>query len=178
MTQDHATGTDRVQALRDAFDSTFSLAPPTAGDPPEDLLAIGVGQAPYALRLSEITGLYASKPVTRLPGTSPELLGIAGFRGAIVAVYDLRVLLGAAATEPSRWLVLASPDSTVGFAFDRFEGHLRVSRNAIATHAGGEGTRLDVQETIQLADVVRPIVSVPALLEAINVTKESQEKES
>ena len=141
-------------------------------------MAIRVGQAPYALRLSEITGLYVDKPITRLPGTSPELLGIAGFRGAIVAVYDLRVLLGAEATEPSRWLVLASPDSIVGFAFDRFEGHLRVSRTAIATHAGGEGTRFDVQETIQLANVVRPIVRVPALLEAIIVTKESQEKES
>jgi purine-binding chemotaxis protein CheW len=178
MTQDHATGTGQAQALRDAFDSAFSLAPPTAGDPPEDLLAIRVGQTPYALRLSEITGLYANKPVTRLPGTPPELLGIAGFRGAIVAVYDLRVLLGAEATEPCRWLVLASPDSTVGFAFERFEGHLRVSRDAIATHAGGERTRLEVQETIQLANVVRPIVRVPALLEAINVTKEPHEKES
>ena len=169
MSQEPSSVKDPVQELREAFDSAFRYAPTVATDPPEDLLAIRTGEVPYALRLSEITGVHRDKSITALPGTPPELAGIAGFRGAVVAIYDLRVLLGTGGTGTCRWLILAAPDSTVGFAFDQFEGHLRVPRADIATEEIAKPELAHPRQTVRVAGVARPIASIPALREAIEV---------
>ena len=85
---------DRVTELRDAFDRSFAQAPSTEAAAVENLLAIRVGAHPYALRMAEVSGLFADKKVTRLPSPVSELSGIAGLRGAVLPVYDLAMLLG------------------------------------------------------------------------------------
>ncbi|MFA5885486.1 MAG: chemotaxis protein CheW [Acidimicrobiia bacterium] len=145
--------------LRRQFDSEFARAPQTESVPFEDFLAIRVGVEPYALRLTEVAGLVADKAVTRLPGAPPGLLGISGFRGEIVSVFDLRVLLGSAGGEPPRWLVLTAADSTVGLAFDQFEGHVRVPQDAVVGTPGAE--------LVRVGEAVRPIVRIPSVLHAI-----------
>jgi purine-binding chemotaxis protein CheW len=171
MIHDHMASGDPAQALRDEFDSAFSLPSVTTGESLEDLLAIRVGQAPYAIRLSDITGIYVDTLITPLPGTAPELLGLAGFRGVITAIYDLRVLLGAESRGHCRWLVLASANSAVGFAFDQFESHLRVFRDAFATENGQELAHLGAPEAVDEAQTVRTIVRMQALLEAIKLAQ-------
>ncbi len=86
--------TGRAAELRDAFDRVFAEAHPPAPPPSEDLLAIRIASEPYALRLTEIAGLFADRKITPVAGRVSALLGIAGFRGLIVPVYDLQVLLG------------------------------------------------------------------------------------
>jgi chemotaxis signal transduction protein len=164
------TGANRASELRADFDSAFSCAPPDTATPTETLLAIRVAQAPYAIRLSQAIGLHVDKPITRLPGTPPEVLGIAGFRGSIATVFDLSVLLGSGPTEASRWIVLASNSPSVGFAFDRFEGHLQLSPRAIATAAYSE-YRPSNSMNQTVADSyreVRPIVNLSNLIEVIS----------
>src|SRR6202023_3988958 len=89
----------------------------------EDLLAVRIGTQLFAIRLSEITGLFAGKKVTPVPGGHPALCGIAGFRGAILPVYDLQILLGHCGTATPRWLVIAAA-APVALAFAVFEGQL------------------------------------------------------
>ena len=84
----------RAEALRSAFDRSFAEPAHFDTTPMADLLAFHAGSQAYALHLSEIAGLFADKKITRLPGRTAALLGIAGFRGAIVPVYDLSALLG------------------------------------------------------------------------------------
>ena len=90
-----ATGiAERAAELRHAFDHSFAEPAGLGRGFREALLAVRVDTQPFAIRLSEISGLFADKKITPVPGSEATLRGIAGFRGAIVPVYDLQILLG------------------------------------------------------------------------------------
>src|SRR5687767_2494317 len=125
----------RAEALRQAFDRSFAEEPSAQAEAPEDLLAICVGGAPYAARVAQIAGLLVDKKITALPAPAPALIGLAGFRGGLVAVYDLRALLGYAAGAASRHILLAAGQAGVGLLFDGLDGYLRLSRESIAPAA-------------------------------------------
>jgi chemotaxis signal transduction protein len=158
---------ERSTELRRAFDRSFSDAPVVGATELDDLLEIRVGSDPYAIHLDQVTGVFADKPVVPLPGSFPELLGIAGFRGAIVPVYDLRSLLGYTRGGSQRWLILVAGQTRIALAFDQFEGHTRVARTAIAKEAGGGTQRHCVREIVRTAGFVRPVVHLPLILEMI-----------
>ncbi|HEV8679354.1 MAG TPA: chemotaxis protein CheW [Stellaceae bacterium] len=157
--------TDRVAALRDAFDRSFAEARAPAPPASEDLLAVRIGAEPYALRLSEIAGLFAERRITPLPGSTPALLGIAGFRGTIVPVWDLAVLLGHEA-EAVRWLAMAAAEP-VAFALAAVDGHLRIALDAIVASTAGDGPQPHVRHFARLPGPMRPIVHLPSVLEAV-----------
>lgn len=151
--------------LRHAFDRSFAQAPRAGTEQFENLLSVRVGPDAYAIRLTEVSGLFAGRKITRLPGAAPGCLGIAGFRGSVIPVFDLRVLLGYPAADVPRWLV-AAVGAPVALAFDAFEGHLRFPRDAIAREDAG-GARPHVQEVLRTAQAVLPVVHVASILEAI-----------
>src|SRR5690606_1614781 len=99
---------DRLAALRDAFDRTFAKSPEPASPDPERFLSLGIGTDSYLVSLTEVSGVVTGRKVTKLPGSVPELLGIAGLRGAILPVFDLGLLLGLGATKAPRWLITAA----------------------------------------------------------------------
>ncbi len=71
--------TERAAELRSAFDRGFAAPLRVDTAAKQELLAIRVGAEPYVVRLSEISGLFADKKITRVPGGAAALLGIAGF---------------------------------------------------------------------------------------------------
>jgi chemotaxis signal transduction protein len=151
--------------LRQSFDRSFS-DPVSAGAPErENLLAIRLGSDPYALRLSEVAAIGSDRPLTPLPSDRPELLGIAGLRGVIVAVYDLAALLGKPASDTPRWLALAK-GSLTAFAFSNFEGQLQLSLDAVV-RAQDPGQRA-LFEVARDAGVSRPLIHLPALILALD----------
>lgn len=154
---------ERAAALRRSFDRSFADAPRLERPQVEDLLGIGIRGDPYAVRVADIVALVADKPVTTLPGPLPELAGIAGFRGATVPIYDLGALLGYSERGALRWLVILAAQP-LGLAFDRFDGHLRVARDAIVAEQTSATPRRHVREVIRTGDVGRPIVDVVSLL--------------
>jgi chemotaxis signal transduction protein len=151
--------------LRHAFDRSFAEAPRAGIEQFESLLSVRVGPDAYAIRLTEVSGLFAGRKITRLPDAAPGCLGIAGFRGSVVPVFDLRVLLGYPTADVPRWLVAAA-GAPVALAFDAFDGHLRFPREAIARADAG-GVRPHVREILRTAHAVLPIVHVTSILEAI-----------
>lgn len=163
----------RAAELRRAFDQSFADAPSGGNVPTEAFLAIGVGSDNYALRLADISGLHADKKVTPLPSDVPDLLGVASFRGVLVPVYDLRVLLGYAAGPPPRWLVLVMPQTPVALAFDRFDGHLRLPPDAIAQEEKLQDGRQHIAESLRTDGPVRSIVSVTSMIESIKKRTQS-----
>lgn len=131
------SGTDlieRVSQLRSAFDRSFAAPARSAAIAREEMLAIRVGGQACAVRLAQIAGMFAYRQVTHVPGDIPAMLGIAGFRGAIISVYDLRVLLGYDTAAALRWVVLAAA-APVALAFEGFEGQLRVAREDIVVQS-------------------------------------------
>ena len=156
----------RAAELRRNFDRSFAVPPRSRQAASLDLLAIRLGGEPYALHLAAVSGLFAGKKFTRLPQAAPEFLGIAGFRGSVVPVYDLRVLLACASGAPPRWLVVAS-GTPVALAFDGFDGHLRLPREGIARQERSDAARPHVRELARVAGLSRPIVDLASILEAI-----------
>lgn len=166
MSPERHAHTDRLAALRAAFDRSFSEAPSPEVAALEDLLDIRVGTTPYALRIAEMSGLFADVKITPIPTRVPELAGISGFRGSILPVYDLRAMLGYPMDRNARWLAIAAA-IPVGFAFDRFEGHVRVRRDAIVPQGGRDGGLRHVREVVQINGLVRPILSLGSILEMV-----------
>jgi purine-binding chemotaxis protein CheW len=147
--------------LRRTFDHGFSL--PIAAEPEVqiDLLAVRIGAHPYAIRLSEISGVFADRPIVAAPSSAPSFLGLAGVRGSIVPVFDLATLLGYARSSAPRWLVLVAQ---IGFAFETLEGHVRVTESAIARE---QSHKKQANEVIVVGGQSRPVVQVGAFIEAV-----------
>lgn len=158
--------TGRAEDLRLAFDRAFAEPRRADTTPMESLVGFSLASEPYALRLSEIGGVFVDRKITRVPSVVAALLGFAGFRGAIVPVYDLRVLLGRGASEAPRWLAIAS-GASVAFAFEVFDGHLRVPREAIMPREGEQQAQRLVREVASTDGLVRPLVHLPSVIETI-----------
>jgi purine-binding chemotaxis protein CheW len=156
----------RAAELRDAFDRSFAEPLPPGPPPLVDFLAIRLGPEPYALRLGEIAGLYTDRKVTPVPGSAGALLGIAGFRGAIVPVYDLPRLLGHPAARTARRLVLAAGDMAA-FAFAEQEGQLRLPPETIVVRQSDGLPRPHVREFIRTENAMRPIIDLFSVLDAV-----------
>jgi chemotaxis signal transduction protein len=156
---------DRAAELREAFDRSFAQVASSEAGAVENLLAIRVGADPYALRLSELSGLFADKKITWLPSPVSELRGIAGLRGAVHSVYDLGMLLGAPRAVAPRWIVVPSA-ARIGLAFEGFDGYLSVRGAAIVPEARTETREWHVREILR-TEVARPIVHLASILEAI-----------
>jgi chemotaxis signal transduction protein len=156
----------RALEMRAAFDRSFAEPPRTEQAPLQDFLAIRVGTDPYAIRLTDISGLFVDRPITPLTSDDPAFIGIAGVRGTVVPVYDLGAFLGYPPGGARRWLLLIG-GAVLALAFEAFEGHLRLPRAALATQVGQERSAVFVQEVLHAAGSVQPIVQVAAILQAI-----------
>jgi chemotaxis signal transduction protein len=157
----------RAGELRQAFDRSFSLPPEADAGAAnaESLLALRIGSHAYALRLTEVSGLFVDRKITWLPSPAAELLGIAGLRATLLPVYDLGMLLGYARTAAPRWL-LVTAGVPVGLAFERFDGHLTVPAEAIVPDVRNDAPRRHVREILR-AEIARPIIHLPSVLETI-----------
>ena len=158
-----------AEALRQEFDATF-VRPFGAGDADSDhLLAVRVGQRPYALRVAELRGIAAGRRVTQVPSGDAALLGLIGVRGSVIPVYDLARLVGEApSVEPPRWFALSAGEAPVALAFRELEGHLRLPRAALES-AGSGHVACVIREEFGL----RPVVDVPSVARAARAEKSS-----
>ena len=154
----------RAMTLRENFDRSFA-APRQAGAVESvDFIAIRVDEAPYAIRLEDIAALSVSRKITALPGQAATLLGLAGFRGAMLPVYGLAALLGHGMGAPACWLVRAPP---VSFAFSQFEGHLRLPAVQIVPQQEASSAGRHVSGFLQYEGHTRPVLDMASLFEAV-----------
>lgn len=157
---------DRAEELRSAFDHTFAELPSTDVMLHENLLMLRLGEDSYIVRVAEIAGLFAGRPITSLPSPEPELLGIAGFRGTVVPIYDLSLILGKPRSASPRWFFLLA-GASAGLAFDQFEGHMRLARSALAPVDSTDTAHHYVREIAQTGAGTRPVIHLPSILETI-----------
>jgi purine-binding chemotaxis protein CheW len=134
-----------------------------------ELLAIQAGAHACGLRLNDIAGLFVDKRITRVPHSAGALRGVAGFRGALVPVYDLQALFTYGRAQQPRWLVIVS-DKLLALAFDTFVRQLRVEPAQIVPHS----TRIQVpgftREFVRSQTFTGPILHLPSVLEAISAS--------
>jgi len=110
------------------------LARRTGGAPQSSLrefLSFRLGGDTYAVELARIREIVSSPPVTEVPRSPSEIVGICSVRGLLVTVVDLRQRLGLLATAPTRLsrILLANTDSgeVVGLLVDEVRHVVRLS---------------------------------------------------
>ncbi len=93
------------------------------GDGAEEIevLTFGAADELYGLALTEVSEVAKVPPITPVPGLPPALLGAVNLRGEVIAVADLKVLLGVGAVAPgpqSRLVIIRLPAERVGLLVD------------------------------------------------------------
>ena len=178
MSQGTAAVPDRLREMRLAFDTAFAepVRPPAESLVP--LLLIRAGGEALALPSLQVTELLHGRGIVPLPSRDPELLGIAGIRGALVPVFHLARLLGGTWHEPRpRWLVLVRREATIGLAFDELENYSQAAPACFYQDQNSPARR-HVRQLVRLGSSVRGVVEIAALVEAVQRREFPQQKES
>ncbi len=115
---------DDAARLRDAFDRSFA-APLRVPVPVVDAIAVQAGGGPCAFAQGDIAALRTDLHITPVASPHPALRGVASFRGALLAVWDLGLVLHGAPVASLRWCAVLRGE-TAAVAFDRLDGRVRV----------------------------------------------------
>ncbi len=154
----HATG-QRAAELRRAFDQAFAAPPALAKPETVGLLLVRVSADPYALRVTDLSSLVSRRKVAPLPSGRPELLGVAGIRGALVPVYGLGVLLGyPPVAHDCPWLALSGSPDPVALAFEELEGFVRVEAAVLYRAEASDTPRSHVRQVVRIANTTRGVI--------------------
>ena len=160
----------RLEEMKQSFDRSFAEAP-VGGEQEqiENLLSIRVASDAYAVRLGETSGLYVNRKVVGLPSPMPELMGMAGFRGSVIPVFDLAACLGyGVSDEAGRWLLLAGKNGVIGFSFQSFDGHLRAAAADLAHPERNEPARgRHIREVVVSGGTIRPVIDLVSVVRAL-----------
>jgi purine-binding chemotaxis protein CheW len=170
MSEPAATITGTAQAMRHAFDRSFSQAPVTEAARFESMLAVRIRGDAYVIPVAGIRALYADRRVVALPTPMAELLGVATFLGQVAPVYDLAALLGYERRAVPRWFVLARWRDPVAFAFEAFEALLPVAPEHVVSPVDGaepDAARPHLRGAVHAGKALRPIVHLPSVLDDI-----------
>lgn len=153
-----------LDGLRRDFDQTFAQPVDTSAPVMADVLLIYLGGQVHALRLSDVMHLHPVTAVTSVQGPLPELTGVEGFRGEVLPVYDLRLIMGTQAGTPAQWCVVAR-QLPVALAFDGFERHLRCPADTLSVNAdSGVAMQRHLDGWLRTPQGTWPIVDVAAVL--------------
>jgi purine-binding chemotaxis protein CheW len=156
-------------AQKKAFDTGFAQPLRHAQTDGSDLLAVRLAGEAWAIPLAAIAGLHSGKKITPLPGGAPGLLGLAGFRGVLVPVYDLAARIGLAPAQTPRWLVLAK-ERRIALAFAELDGHRRAqAEDFLAAPSGGSPF---AGGFVRIGSDKRPVLHLPAVLDTIPKRKD------
>jgi purine-binding chemotaxis protein CheW len=167
----------RTAHLREAFDRTFAEPARTAAEPTLDVMAVGVSGERYALCLTELTGLHSDRPVTPCPSVQPAMIGLACLRGLPVAVYDLGLLIGHAASVNPRWTVGVAASPEIALAFDELDGHLRVPATVWTTSPTANAEPGAGWRAVRIGDTTRMAVSVATVLRGVSAAVDAADPE-
>jgi len=160
----------RLLTMRQQFDTSFALPLAATEAPTQKLLAIQAGEGRFALPLAECASIQVCPKIVELPAAPAGLLGIAGVRGRLLAVYRLAALLGIGhQAAPPRWLLVARADEQIGFAVENIDAYLQVfSAEIFPISLRAELQNPFCTELLVHQGSARPLLGLAALVAAVN----------
>ncbi len=166
----------RVAEARASFDAAFASSPEEAGAASIGLLAIRVGKDGYAIRMTDLSDVHAARKVVPLPGTRPELLGLAGIRGRLVPVYSLAALLGQAETQAWTWVAICGTEQPIGLTFDALDGYLEASPADLVAARESERSQGHVREVLRKDGATTMVVSAHSIVAMLHGAIDSSKR--
>jgi chemotaxis signal transduction protein len=170
----------KFKDLKRSFDLTFQQPLVERGQELVHLLIGRIGTARFALKVADLAGLARAQTEVPIPGADAGLLGIAGLKGRMVAVYSLAAMIGSTelSTELNRWMVLCRCEKEIALAFTALTGTMMVPRAELspvspgapphATDALGSGSsQLWLLNVSSIAENIVKKTAVPASGEAV-----------
>jgi purine-binding chemotaxis protein CheW len=95
-------------------------------------VVVRLGGGRFALPMDAVAEVGRTPSVTRVPGTPAWVSGVTNWRGRILGVLDLRLLLGVPAEgDDGRLVVLARNGVAVGVVAERVDGVIVVDPGAL-----------------------------------------------
>jgi chemotaxis signal transduction protein len=158
---------ERVAALRQAFDQSFARGLDEGKEEERDFVGFCFEREQFALPVGELAAVEKRRKLVRLPSAPRACCGLAGVRGKLVAVYDLAALLGFAAGQELRWLVVPRGAPGVAFGVARLEGYVRAPVSALLARPVGPGD-LSVA-TLRHGSATLSVLSMQALLSGLSM---------
>lgn len=106
-----------------------------AGNVPSlEILVLKLRDLQFCVKITSIREIRGWTPVTPLPHTPPEMIGISNLRGTVIPIIDLSVKLGMdaiKATERSAIVVAEIEDAVIGLMVDGVSDIMNVSRELL-----------------------------------------------
>ena len=155
---------DASERMAQAFDRGFAQPLAVAGEAPVRMAAIRVGESRFVLPLDQLDAIEFGRAIGRLPGAVAPLIGVAGLRSRILAVFGLHALLGVGGSEQPRWLAVVGGDRPIGLAFDELLGQRSAHTADYKPVQAGDGRGGLVSSAVSLDGALHGVLDVSALL--------------
>jgi len=125
--------------LKRSFDLTFQQPLVERGQELVHLLIVRIDDARFALKVADLAGLARAQTVVPIPGAASGLLGLAGLKGWMIAVYSLAAMIGCPekSTGQNRWMVLCRSEKEIALAFTAVTGTMMVPRAELSPASPG-----------------------------------------
>lgn len=138
---------------------------------PDRYLTFFLDEQAYALALGYVQEIIGMRPITRLPRTRSDIMGVINLRGDIVPVVDAYQQLGKGIREqaPSSCIiVIAAMQMVLGLMVDRVDDVISISEDQLM-HSPAKGMDANAEQYIQAIGMTQGgpimILSPDALLQ-------------
>lgn len=133
---DNRAGTDAERSVLAERAKALAFVAPHGADPGESTSALGfsLGGELYAIEDRYVVEVSAMPALTPLPCAPPFVRGILNVRGRVIALLDLRVILGlsnGAGLESPNVLIVGCPTAEFALAADEIRGIVALGRPSV-----------------------------------------------
>lgn len=134
-----------------------------------EFVAFSAGGQSFCLEITQIREIRRWAPVTALPHTPDNVLGVMNLRGAVIPIFDLSARFGLGKTpanERNVVIVAAADGNTIGLLVESVSEILSVETSAIqqTPDIKSEATRNSIHGVIANEDSMIRVVNLGAVL--------------
>ncbi len=135
-----------------------------------EFITFSAGGQNFCLEITQIREIRRWTPVTALPHTPEDVLGVMNLRGAVIPIFDLSARFGLGKTpsnERNVVIVAAVEATTIGLLVESVSEILSVETSAIqeTPDIKSDATRHSITGVISVSDTMVRVVNLGAVLD-------------
>lgn len=135
-----------------------------------EFITFSAGEQNFCLEITQIREIRRWAPVTKLPHTPNDVLGVMNLRGAVIPIFDLAARFGLGTTpdnERNVVIVAAAGGTTIGLLVESVSEILSVDKSAIqeTPDIKSEAARQAILGVISVGENMVRVVNLDAVLD-------------